>query len=138
MTDRTSLEPEASSPTSATLTAGTRQAFLPSEVDPTVFDEAFLRQLERLLLLMRSTHRSQTQQAWQHSLLRQMPLVQRRAVRKLTFWRLRRHCLRHRNRKPPPLNFKLTPAAPSATARWSRSFPTRSCRRRCCSRRKGL
>ena len=35
-------------------TAGTRQAFLPSEVDPTVFDEAFLRQLERLLLLMRS------------------------------------------------------------------------------------
>ena len=35
-------------------TAGTRQAFLPSEVDPTAFDEAFLRQLERLLLLMRS------------------------------------------------------------------------------------
>src|SRR6187200_2530666 len=34
--------------------AGTRQAFLPSEVDTTVFDEAFLRQLERLLLLMRS------------------------------------------------------------------------------------
>jgi uncharacterized protein (DUF58 family) len=34
--------------------AGTRQAFLPSEVDPTVFDETFLRQLERLLLLMRS------------------------------------------------------------------------------------
>ena len=34
--------------------AGARQAFLPSEVDPTVFDEAFLRQLERLLLLMRS------------------------------------------------------------------------------------
>ena len=34
--------------------AGTRQAFLPSEVDPTVFDEAFLRQLERLLLLMRA------------------------------------------------------------------------------------
>ena len=34
--------------------AGSRQAFLPSEVDPTVFDEAFLRQLERLLLLMRS------------------------------------------------------------------------------------
>jgi uncharacterized protein (DUF58 family) len=31
-----------------------RQAFLPSEVDPTVFDEAFLRQLERLLVLMRS------------------------------------------------------------------------------------
>src|SRR5215470_9240135 len=34
--------------------AGTRPAFLPSEVDPTVFDEAFLRQLERLLLLMKS------------------------------------------------------------------------------------
>ncbi len=34
--------------------AGARQAFLPSEVDPTVFDEAFLRQLERLLLVMRS------------------------------------------------------------------------------------
>jgi uncharacterized protein (DUF58 family) len=31
-----------------------RQAFLPSEVDPTVFDEAFLRQLERLLVMMRS------------------------------------------------------------------------------------
>jgi uncharacterized protein (DUF58 family) len=34
--------------------AGVRQAFLPTEVDPTVFDEGFLRQLERLLLLMRS------------------------------------------------------------------------------------
>jgi uncharacterized protein (DUF58 family) len=34
--------------------AGRRQALLPSEVDPTVFDETFLRQLERLLLLMRS------------------------------------------------------------------------------------
>src|SRR6187401_2674827 len=33
---------------------GTRQAFLPSEVDSTVFDEGFLRQLERLLILMRS------------------------------------------------------------------------------------
>ena len=31
-----------------------RPAFLPSDVDPTVFDEAFLRQLERLLLLMRA------------------------------------------------------------------------------------
>jgi uncharacterized protein (DUF58 family) len=31
-----------------------RQAFLPSDVDPTVFDEAFLRQLERLLVMMRS------------------------------------------------------------------------------------
>ncbi|MGZ9159601.1 MAG: DUF58 domain-containing protein [Candidatus Limnocylindrales bacterium] len=34
--------------------AGIRRVFLPSEVDSTVFDEAFLRQLERLLLLMRS------------------------------------------------------------------------------------
>ena len=34
--------------------AGQRQVFLPSEVDPTVFDEGFLRQLERLLVLMRS------------------------------------------------------------------------------------
>jgi uncharacterized protein (DUF58 family) len=31
-----------------------RPAFLPSDVDPTVFDEAFLRQLERLMLLMKS------------------------------------------------------------------------------------
>jgi len=30
-----------------------RPVFLPSEIDPTVFDEAFLRQLERLLLLLR-------------------------------------------------------------------------------------
>jgi uncharacterized protein (DUF58 family) len=34
--------------------AGARQAFLPSDIDPTVFDEAFLRQLERLLLLLRA------------------------------------------------------------------------------------
>ena len=38
----------------AVATAGTRPVFLPNEIDPTVFDEAFLRQLERLLLLMRS------------------------------------------------------------------------------------
>jgi uncharacterized protein (DUF58 family) len=38
----------------ATRDAAGRPAFLPSEVDPTVFDEAFLRQLERLLLLMRA------------------------------------------------------------------------------------
>src|SRR3712207_3527993 len=30
-----------------------RPAFLPSAIDPTVFDEAFLRQLERLQLLMK-------------------------------------------------------------------------------------
>ncbi len=32
----------------------TRRVFLPAELDPTVFDEAFLRQLERLLLLVRA------------------------------------------------------------------------------------
>ena len=42
-----------SSPTPAP-ELGTRQAFLPNDLDTTVFDEAFLRQLERLLLLMRS------------------------------------------------------------------------------------
>ncbi len=52
MTERAGLEPEASTPVAAQ--AGTRPAFLPSDVDPTVFDERFLRQLERLLLLMRS------------------------------------------------------------------------------------
>jgi uncharacterized protein (DUF58 family) len=34
--------------------AGGRPAFLPNELDPTVFDEGFLRQLERLLLLLKS------------------------------------------------------------------------------------
>jgi uncharacterized protein (DUF58 family) len=52
MTERSGPEPGASSPAAAA--AGTRPVFLPSEVDPTVFDESFLRQLERLLLLMRS------------------------------------------------------------------------------------
>lgn len=33
---------------------GSRPAFLPNDLDPTVFDEGFLRQLERLLLLLRS------------------------------------------------------------------------------------
>jgi uncharacterized protein (DUF58 family) len=33
---------------------GTRAAYLPNDLDPTVFDEGFLRQLERLLLLLRS------------------------------------------------------------------------------------
>jgi uncharacterized protein (DUF58 family) len=33
---------------------GARPAFLPNDLDTTVFDEAFLRQLERLLILMRS------------------------------------------------------------------------------------
>ena len=52
MTERTGSDAGASMPTA--VAAGTRPVFLPSEVDPTVFDEAFLRQLERLLLLMRS------------------------------------------------------------------------------------
>ena len=34
--------------------SGTRVDFLPNELDSTVFDEAFLRQLERLLLIMRA------------------------------------------------------------------------------------
>jgi uncharacterized protein (DUF58 family) len=33
---------------------GGRTPFLPNQLDPTVFDEAFLRQLERLLLLLKS------------------------------------------------------------------------------------
>src|SRR4051794_41079903 len=33
---------------------GGRPVFLPSDIDPTIFDEVFLRQLERLLLLLRS------------------------------------------------------------------------------------
>jgi len=52
MTERTGLDPGA--PTPAAVAPGGRPVFLPSEVDPTVFDEKFLRQLERLLLLMRS------------------------------------------------------------------------------------
>ena len=53
MTERAGLDAEAQ-PAPAVATAGTRPVFLPNEVDPTVFDEAFLRQLERLLLLMRA------------------------------------------------------------------------------------
>jgi uncharacterized protein (DUF58 family) len=34
--------------------SGGRPAFLPNDLDPTVFDEVFLRQLERLLLLLKS------------------------------------------------------------------------------------
>ena len=34
--------------------SGSRPAFLPNDVDPTVFDEGFLRQLERLLFLLHS------------------------------------------------------------------------------------
>jgi uncharacterized protein (DUF58 family) len=59
MTERPSLADGASPATgpgesSGAPARGARPVFLPSEVDPTVFDEAFLRQLERLLLLMRS------------------------------------------------------------------------------------
>jgi uncharacterized protein (DUF58 family) len=62
VTERPSLADGASPSTSPSAPAAggsaaparTRPVFLPSEVDPTVFDEAFLRQLERLLLLMRS------------------------------------------------------------------------------------
>ena len=42
-------QPPASAPPS-----GGRPAFLPNDLDPTVFDEGFLRQLERLLLLLKS------------------------------------------------------------------------------------
>lgn len=56
MTERPGLDPGGQPPPAITA-SGTRPAFLPSEVDPTVFDEAFLRQLERLLLLMRSPAR---------------------------------------------------------------------------------
>ena len=31
-----------------------KPAFLPSDIDPTVFDEGFLRQLERLQLIMKA------------------------------------------------------------------------------------
>ena len=41
-------------PAAAVPAGGGRPAFLPNDLDPTVFDEAFLRQLERLLLLLRS------------------------------------------------------------------------------------
>ena len=40
-----------STPGPAAPPRGTRTAFLPNDLDPTVFDEGFLRQLERLLLL---------------------------------------------------------------------------------------
>lgn len=43
-----------SAPTGDSPSGPARPAFLPSDVDPTVFDETFLRQLERLLLLLKS------------------------------------------------------------------------------------
>jgi uncharacterized protein (DUF58 family) len=48
------LTPQEGTPVVGRPIARQRQAFLPSDVDSTVFDEAFLRQLERLLVLMRS------------------------------------------------------------------------------------
>ena len=54
MTEQTGLETGAAATPAPVAATGTRPVFLPNEVDPTVFDEAFLRQLERLLLLMRS------------------------------------------------------------------------------------
>jgi uncharacterized protein (DUF58 family) len=58
MTMADGREPRAATVASVAPVAGARPgskpAFLPSDVDPTVFDEAFLRQLERLLLLMRA------------------------------------------------------------------------------------
>ena len=44
------LAPEPAPPSSA---RPAKAAFLPSDIDPTVFDEKFLRQLERLLLIMK-------------------------------------------------------------------------------------
>ncbi|MBA2757676.1 MAG: DUF58 domain-containing protein, partial [Chloroflexi bacterium] len=58
MTERSGLEVDAPHEAAASVPIAERPAgrpvFLPNEVDPTVFDEGFLRQLERLLLLMRS------------------------------------------------------------------------------------
>src|SRR5438552_14080060 len=50
MTMTEDQEPGGASPAAPT----GRPVFLPGDVDPTVFDEAFLRQLERLLLLLRA------------------------------------------------------------------------------------
>jgi uncharacterized protein (DUF58 family) len=55
MTDRDGRRPVASAgPDGQMARPDGRVSFLPGELDPTVFDEAFLRQLERLLVLMRS------------------------------------------------------------------------------------
>jgi uncharacterized protein (DUF58 family) len=40
-------------PSPAPVARAAKPAFLPSDIDPTVFDEGFLRQLERLLLMMK-------------------------------------------------------------------------------------
>ncbi|HLQ49806.1 MAG TPA: hypothetical protein VK233_12595, partial [Candidatus Dormibacteraeota bacterium] len=41
-------------PATARPTTRVRPTFLPNDLDPTVFDEGFLRQLERLFLLLRA------------------------------------------------------------------------------------
>ena len=43
----------AGAPGAAVAERPVKPAFLPSDIDPTVFDEGFLRQLERLLLIMK-------------------------------------------------------------------------------------
>jgi uncharacterized protein (DUF58 family) len=54
--DRGSSRPAGASPPGR-VAVRERPAFLPSDVDPTVFDEAFLRQLERLKVLMKQPAR---------------------------------------------------------------------------------
>ena len=56
MTERTGLDAGAAptGPCRTPARPARARSSCPVEVDPTVFDEAFLRQLERLLLLMRS------------------------------------------------------------------------------------
>ena len=60
MTSAPLPEPPAASPVPTAVRAGARRgtgALLPSDIDPTVFDEGFLRQLERLGLLMKQPAR---------------------------------------------------------------------------------
>jgi uncharacterized protein (DUF58 family) len=47
------IAPDSGPPTPTKPARAPKPAFLPSDIDPTVFDEGFLRQLERLLLIMR-------------------------------------------------------------------------------------
>jgi uncharacterized protein (DUF58 family) len=53
MEPRTTATPAAVPPATSAPGAAGRMSFLPSAVDPTVFDEAFLRSLERLLVLLK-------------------------------------------------------------------------------------
>src|SRR5215211_6539102 len=54
MTEQPAVATSPVAPPDARRDKAGKPAFLPSAIDPTVFDEAFLRQLERLLLLMKS------------------------------------------------------------------------------------